>query len=153
MIKAIFDIQYTPMLPTKFQVDWPFGSGEQKIAFQDGCHVGHLGFPIEMIWPSAISYRNYFSFFFIYKSPYTSYQSSSQLAQGCRRSRLLKQLLMSHAGGQMTDKGLTTIAHLEHFVLRWAKRKWWEKRYFNCMLPVQPMLHIQGSGYRATGAK
>ena len=26
---AIFDVQVTPMLPTKFQVNWPFGSGEE----------------------------------------------------------------------------------------------------------------------------
>ena len=36
------------MLPSKFGVNWPFGSGEEakKIDFQDG---GHLGFPIGMI--------------------------------------------------------------------------------------------------------
>ena len=41
------------MLPSKFEVNWPFGSGEafrqekkQKIDFQDG---GHLGFQIGMI--------------------------------------------------------------------------------------------------------
>ena len=28
-ILAIFDLQVTPMLPTKFQVNWPFGSGEE----------------------------------------------------------------------------------------------------------------------------
>ena len=28
-ILAIFDIQVTPMLPTRFQVNWPFGSGEE----------------------------------------------------------------------------------------------------------------------------
>ena len=35
------------MLPTHFQVSWPFGSGEEakKIDFQDGRHGGHLGFP------------------------------------------------------------------------------------------------------------
>ena len=27
-ILAIFDVEVTPMLPTKFQVNWPFGSGE-----------------------------------------------------------------------------------------------------------------------------
>ena len=27
MIWAIFDLQVTLMLPTKFQVNWPFGSG------------------------------------------------------------------------------------------------------------------------------
>ena len=38
------------MLPSKFGVNWPFGSGkEAKIDFQDGCHGGHLGFPIGMI--------------------------------------------------------------------------------------------------------
>ena len=36
------------MLPTKFRVDWPLGSGEEgkKINFQDGCHGG---FPIGTI--------------------------------------------------------------------------------------------------------
>ena len=29
MILAIFDLQVTPMLPTKFGVNWPFGSGEE----------------------------------------------------------------------------------------------------------------------------
>ena len=33
------------MLPTNFQVGWPFGSGEEvKKDFQDGRHGGHLGF-------------------------------------------------------------------------------------------------------------
>ena len=26
---ATFDLQVTPMLPTKFQVNWPFDSGEE----------------------------------------------------------------------------------------------------------------------------
>ena len=34
------------MIPTKFEVNWPFDSGEAKIDFQDGGHSGHLGFPI-----------------------------------------------------------------------------------------------------------
>ena len=29
MILAIFALQVTPMLPTKFRVNWPFGSGEE----------------------------------------------------------------------------------------------------------------------------
>ena len=40
------------MLPKKFQVNCPFGSGEEakKIDFQDGQHnTGHLGFQIGMI--------------------------------------------------------------------------------------------------------
>ena len=28
-ILAIFDLQVTPMLPTKFDVNWPLGSGEE----------------------------------------------------------------------------------------------------------------------------
>ena len=34
------------MLPTKFPVNWPFGS---VIDFQDGCQGGHLGIPIGII--------------------------------------------------------------------------------------------------------
>ena len=38
------------MLPTKFQVNWLLGLGEEeKKKFQDGHHGGHLGFPISMI--------------------------------------------------------------------------------------------------------
>ena len=48
MILAIFDLQVTLMLPSKFGVNWPFGSGE-RIEFQDGRHGGHLGFPIGTI--------------------------------------------------------------------------------------------------------
>ena len=49
-ILATFDLQVTLMLPSKFGVNWPFGSGEEaKNNFQDGGHGGHLGFPIGMI--------------------------------------------------------------------------------------------------------
>ena len=76
-ILAIFVLQVTPMPPTKFQVNWPFGvdlkdftdfwstshpnasyqvSGQlafwfmkQKIGLQDGHHCGTFGFPIRMI--------------------------------------------------------------------------------------------------------
>ena len=42
-ILAIFCLQVTQMLPTKFRVNWPFGSGEEvNKYFQDGC----LEFPI-----------------------------------------------------------------------------------------------------------
>ena len=37
------------MLPIKFQVNWPFGSGEEANIFQDGCHGSHLGYPIGTI--------------------------------------------------------------------------------------------------------
>ena len=48
-ILAIFDLQVTLMLPSKFEVNWLFGSVQEKkrkIDFQDG---GHLGFPIGTI--------------------------------------------------------------------------------------------------------
>ena len=38
------------MLPTKLQVNWPFGSWKKrKKDFQDGRHGSHLGFPIGTI--------------------------------------------------------------------------------------------------------
>ena len=37
------------MLPSKFEVNWPFGSGEEEKDFQDGGHGGHLGFQIGTI--------------------------------------------------------------------------------------------------------
>ena len=40
------------MLSTKFQINWPFGSGsgeDVKNSFQNGDYCGHLGFPIGTI--------------------------------------------------------------------------------------------------------
>ena len=49
-ILAIFDLQVTLMLPSKFGINWPSGSGEEaKIDFQDGGHGGHLGLLIGTI--------------------------------------------------------------------------------------------------------
>ena len=57
---AIFDLQVTLILPTKFGVIWPFSSGnEVKIDFQVGGHGSHLGFPIRTIL--AIFAKNRFS--------------------------------------------------------------------------------------------
>ena len=103
------------MLPSKFGVNWPFGSGEEAKNI----------FSRWRPWrPSWISDRHDFSYFWSTSHPDASYQVSSQLAQGCRRSRLLKQLLTPHDGRRTTDNGhwLTTIAHHEHFVLRWANK-------------------------------
>ena len=113
-ILAIFDLQVTLMLPSNFGVNWPFGSGEEA----------KNRFSRWRPWrPAWISDRNDFSYFWSTSHPNASYQVSSQLAQGCRRSRLLKQLLTPHDGRRTTDDEhwLTTIAHHEHFVLRWAK--------------------------------
>ena len=29
IILAVFDLQFAKILPTKFEVNWPFGSGEE----------------------------------------------------------------------------------------------------------------------------
>ena len=56
MISAIFDLQVTPLLPTKFQVNGPFGSGEAKN------NVSR--------WPpSWISDQNVFSYFDLQDTP------------------------------------------------------------------------------------
>ena len=50
MILAIFDLQVTQMLPTKFGVNWLFGSGEEaKNRFSRWLHGAHPGFTIGMI--------------------------------------------------------------------------------------------------------
>ena len=60
-------------------------------------------------WPSWISDWNDFSYFWstlnVKKIPDVSYQVSSQMAQGCRRSRLLieSKLLMPHNWPRTTD--------------------------------------------------
>ena len=42
----MFDLQVTPIFPTKFQVNWPAVQWKKfKIDFQDGGRGGHLGFP------------------------------------------------------------------------------------------------------------
>ena len=93
---AIFDLQVTPMLPSKFGVNWPFGSGEEA----------KNRFSRWPPWrPSWILDRHDFSYFLSTSYPDASYQVLSQLAQGCRRSRLLKQLLTPHDGRRMTHDG------------------------------------------------
>ena len=67
-IFAIFDVQVTLMLPTKFQVNWPFCSGEEgKNRFSR--------------WPPPwILDQNNFSYFCSTSHSDTSCQVSSQLA-------------------------------------------------------------------------
>ena len=53
MTLAIFDLQVTPILPIKFQLNWPSIQEKKfKIAFQDGNCGSHLVFPIRMILAS-----------------------------------------------------------------------------------------------------
>ena len=46
MMIAIFNLQDATILPTKFQVNWPFLSGEELQTRMSRCH--YLGFPITM---------------------------------------------------------------------------------------------------------
>ena len=80
---ANFDQQVNPILSTKFRVNWPRGSGDEvKNRFS-------RWWPWQPFW---ISNQNDFSCFWSTSQPDASYQVSSQVAQGCRRSRLLKQI-------------------------------------------------------------
>ena len=70
-ILATFDLQVTLMLTTKFQVDWPFGSGEAaKNRFSRW----------PQLWPSLISNWNEFSYFWSTSHFEAAFQVSSQLA-------------------------------------------------------------------------
>ena len=93
--------QSTQMFPTKFQVIWPFGSGE-RIDFQDGSHNGHLGFWTGKIlaifeqlkeqknrisrWPLDFWYELFC--FLIYKSPRHFIPNYIKLAIQFRRSKI-----------------------------------------------------------------
>ena len=75
MILAIFDLQVTPMLPTKFGVNWPFSSGEEA----------KNRFSRWRPWrPSWISNRHDFSYFWSISHPNASNKVWSQLAFGFR---------------------------------------------------------------------
>ena len=82
------------MLLTKFQVSWPFGSEEVKKRFS--WMVAILDFQLEL----------YFSYFLSTSHPDASYQVLSQLAQGFRRSRLLKQIVDATRGTTDIDRSL-----------------------------------------------
>ena len=64
-ILAIFDLQGTPMLPTNFSVNWPFGSEKEAKNW----------FSRWLLWHD-------FSYFLSTSHPDASYQVSSQLAFG-----------------------------------------------------------------------
>ena len=85
-ILAIFELQVTLMLSTKFWISWHFGSGEEA----------KNKFSRWPLWqPSWISDQTIFADFLstsLFDAKF-SYQVLSQLARECRRSRLSKQLL------------------------------------------------------------
>ena len=68
---TIFDLQATLMLPSKFRVYCPFSSEKEVENRFSRWRPSH---------------------------PDASFRVSSQMAQGCRESRLLKQLLTPHDG-------------------------------------------------------
>ena len=86
-IVAIFDLQDTPMLPTKFRINWPFSSGEEgKIDFHPDATKIRVNWPFGSgkeaknrfsrwrPWrPSWISNRNDFSYFLSTSHPDASY--------------------------------------------------------------------------------
>ena len=75
MILAIFDLQVTPILPTKFGLNKPFCSGEAKNRFSRW-----------LPWrPPLISDRNDFNYFLSISHPNASYPVLSQMAFGFRR--------------------------------------------------------------------
>ena len=50
MILAFLDLQVTPMLQASLEsIGFSVQEEKRKIDFQDGCHGGHLGFPIGTI--------------------------------------------------------------------------------------------------------
>ena len=58
-VLLILDLQVTLTLPTKFQINWPFGSGVgAKIIFQDGRHGCPLGFPNKTILAFLMIYKS-----------------------------------------------------------------------------------------------
>ena len=78
MILAIFDLQVTPMLPSKFGVNWPFGSGEEaKNRFSRW----------PPWWPSWIFDRHDFNYFFINKSPQCFLASLESIGLSVQKKR------------------------------------------------------------------
>ena len=82
------------MLPTTFQVNWPFGSGLEvkNIYFQDGRHGGHIVLPI----------GTSFAIFFLSTShPNASYKVSIGLLIQEKKRKIDFQ--DGHHGGHRTD--------------------------------------------------
>ena len=103
-----FYLKVTPMLPTKFQVNWPFGSGEEASNWNDLSYFWSTSHPDDSYqvssqlafrfrtgskniyfqipwWPSWIPNRKDYCYFWSTSYPNASYQVSSQLAFPFRR--------------------------------------------------------------------
>ena len=116
-LDIFFYLQVTLILTIKFQVSWLF-------AWEEWVQNRFCRWPPWL--PSWSSDRNNFSYLWFASRCDTSYLVSS-IAQGCRKSSHLSNLLTPHYGRRMTHDARwhwpTTIAHIENFVLRWAKIK------------------------------
>ena len=93
------------MLPTKFQVNRTFNSGEAKKKkknqyFRDGGHGGHLGFPIGTVLVI---------FFFIYKSPRCFLPSLKSIGLSFQK---MKRKIDFQAGGHLGNPIGSSSSHL-----------------------------------------
>ena len=101
------------MLPTKFQINWPFVSGEEeKIDFQYGGHGGHLGYPIGMI----------FSYFC--KSPRCFLPSLESIGLSVQKKRL-KDFQNGHHGSHLGFPIGTILAIFDLQVTPMLPTKFW----------------------------
>ena len=123
-ILGIFDLQVTPMLPSKFGVHWPFGSGEEA----------KNRFSRWRPWrPSWISDRHDFSYFWSTSPPDASYHVNWPRCVGGVKAIVDAARRTTHDG-----HWLPTITHHEHFVLRWVNKAGWtgESIYFPLVLKL-----------------
>ena len=65
MLLAIFDLQVSLIFPTKFRVNWLFGSGEE---------AKNIFSRLQLWQPSSTSDQNQFSYFLSTSHPDASYQ-------------------------------------------------------------------------------
>ena len=94
---SFFDLQHvqvTLMLPTKFQVNWPFGSGEERKNTLDFSRLP----PCQ---PSWISDWNNCSFFLIYKSPRCFLPSSNSTGLSVQEKKKKIDFQEGHHGSHL----------------------------------------------------
>ena len=91
-ILAIFDLQYTLILHSKFGINWPFSSGEEA----------KNRFSRWLPWrPSWISDRHDVSYFFIYKSPRCFLASLASIGLSVQEKKQKKYFQDGGLGGHL----------------------------------------------------
>ena len=109
LILAIFDLQFTAMRPTKFQVNWPFSSGESKNKWR----------------PSWISDWNDFSYFWSSNHPDAPYQVSVRLAFRFRRRNEIQIFKMAARPSLIFDRKdfsyFWSTSHPDAFYQVWSQ--------------------------------